>query len=123
MSEDRVDVEDDDGVRLIAFDRPEVRNAFDAAMYRAVTEALAGALADDAVGAVVLTGRGTAFTAGQDLREMAALATGRRRPGRRLGFPGPARRRWSPSTSRCWPPSTGWGWGWAAPCSATWTWS
>ena len=27
--EDRIEVEDDDGVRLIAFDRPEVRNAFD----------------------------------------------------------------------------------------------
>ena len=37
-------VEDDAGVRLIAFDRPEVRNAFDSAMYRAVTEALVASL-------------------------------------------------------------------------------
>ena len=51
-----------DGVRLITFDRPEVRNAFDAAMYVEVTEALRAADGDDAVGAVVLTGRGTAFT-------------------------------------------------------------
>ena len=58
MSERRIDVEDDGGVRLIAFDRPEVRNAFDAAMYRAVTGALAGALGDDRIRAVVMTGRG-----------------------------------------------------------------
>ncbi len=76
MTEHRVDVEDGAGVRLVAFNRPEVRNAFDLAMYRAVSEALAGAAADDAVHAVVLTGRGQAFTSGQDLREMAAIATG-----------------------------------------------
>jgi enoyl-CoA hydratase/carnithine racemase len=76
----RIAVEDDTGVRLIAFDRPEVRNAFDSAMYRAVTEALALALADDAIHAVVLTGRGKAFTAGQDLREMALLASGQGGP-------------------------------------------
>ena len=29
MSAGRIEVEDDGGVRLIAFDRPEVRNAFD----------------------------------------------------------------------------------------------
>ena len=65
-----------DGVRLITFARPEVRNAFDGAMYRAVTAALVGAMGDDGVGAVVLTGRGKAFTSGQDLREMATLAAG-----------------------------------------------
>ena len=36
----RIVVEDGDGVGLIAFDRPEVRNAFDLAMYRAVAGAL-----------------------------------------------------------------------------------
>lgn len=76
MTGHRVDVEDGKGVRLVAFDRPEVRNAFDLAMYRAVDKALSGALADDGIHAVVLTGRGSAFTSGQDLREMAAIATG-----------------------------------------------
>jgi enoyl-CoA hydratase/carnithine racemase len=76
VSEHRVDIEDGDGVRLIAFDRPEVRNAFDSAMYHEVTAALGGALADEGIAAVVLTGRGQAFTSGQDLREMAALASG-----------------------------------------------
>jgi enoyl-CoA hydratase/carnithine racemase len=86
VSERRIDVDDDAGVRLIAFDRPEVRNAFDSAMYTAVTDALAGALDDDAIGAVVLTGRGKAFTAGQDLREMALLASGEGGPEAGSGF-------------------------------------
>jgi enoyl-CoA hydratase/carnithine racemase len=84
--EHRIVVEDAEGVRLVAFDRPEVRNAFDAAMYEAVTAALAGALADDGVRAVVLTGRGQAFTSGQDLREMAAMATGEADPDAGSGF-------------------------------------
>ncbi len=82
----RAGVEDRDGVRLVTFDRPEARNAFDDAMYTAVDEALVGALADDGVHAVVLTGRGTAFTAGQDLREMAAIATGEGGPAAGSGF-------------------------------------
>ena len=70
----------------VAFDRPEARNAFDSAMYRAVAGALSGALGDDDVHAVVLTGRGKAFTSGQDLREMAAIATGEAGPDAGTGF-------------------------------------
>ncbi|MGO9029180.1 MAG: enoyl-CoA hydratase/isomerase family protein [Acidimicrobiales bacterium] len=88
MSDHRVDIEDGDGVRLIAFARPEVRNAFDLAMYRAVTDGLVGAAADDSIAAVVLTGRGSAFTAGQDLREMVAIASGTADPEAGDGFPG-----------------------------------
>jgi enoyl-CoA hydratase/carnithine racemase len=77
-----------DGVRVIAFNRPEVRNAFDTAMYLEVTEALVGADADESIGAVVLTGRGTAFTSGQDLAEMAAIATGTAVDGSGQGFMG-----------------------------------
>ena len=88
MSERRIVTEDDAGVRVIAFDRPEARNAFDAPMYRAVTEALDGALGDDRIRAVVLTGRGTAFTAGQDLQELAALAAGDAAPDAGSGFQG-----------------------------------
>jgi enoyl-CoA hydratase/carnithine racemase len=72
----RIELEFLDHVLLLAFDRPDARNAFDSAMYRAVAGALSGALGDDDVHAVVLTGRGKAFTSGQDLREMAAVATG-----------------------------------------------
>ncbi len=86
MSDHRIEAELDAGVMTVAFDRPEVRNAFDRAMYLAVTAALAGALAEDEVRAVVLCGRGEAFSAGQDLREMAAIATGGAGPDAGSGF-------------------------------------
>jgi enoyl-CoA hydratase/carnithine racemase len=86
VSEHRVDIEDGDGVRLIAFDRPQVRNAFDSAMYRAVADGLATAAADESIAAIVLTGRGAVFTAGQDLREMAAIANGTADPHAGQGF-------------------------------------
>jgi enoyl-CoA hydratase/carnithine racemase len=86
MSAPRVAVEDADGVRVVALDRPEVRNAFDAAMYDAVCRALSGALAEDSIRAAVLCGRGPAFTSGQDLREMAAIAAGTLGEGAGSGF-------------------------------------
>jgi len=85
----RVEIEEAaPGVRLVAFNRPEVRNAFDTAMYLEVTDAVRSADRDDAVGAVVLTGRGSAFTSGQDLAEMAAIATGTAIEGAGQGFMG-----------------------------------
>jgi enoyl-CoA hydratase/carnithine racemase len=83
-----LDVSDDDGVRVLAFDRPDVRNAFNFPLYRAVTDAVVDAAADPAVHVVVLTGRGTAFTAGQDLREMAEIAAGTAPAGIEKGFRG-----------------------------------
>ena len=85
----RVETEDAaSGVRVVAFNRPDVRNAFDTAMYDEVTAVLRAADADEAVGAVVVTGRGTAFTSGQDLAEMAAIATGTAVEGAGQGFMG-----------------------------------
>jgi enoyl-CoA hydratase/carnithine racemase len=89
MSDNRIEVEEAaPGVRVIAFNRPAVRNAFDTAMYQEVTAALRAADGDETVGAVVLTGRGTAFTSGQDLAEMAAIATGTAVAGAGQGFMG-----------------------------------
>jgi enoyl-CoA hydratase/carnithine racemase len=85
----RIEIEEPaPGVRLIAFNRPEVRNAFDTAMYLEVTDALVAADGDDAVNVVVLTGRGKGFTSGQDLAEMAAIATGTAVEGAGQGFIG-----------------------------------
>jgi len=85
----RVETEDAAaGVRVIAFNRPDVRNAFDTAMYRELTAALRDADADESVGAVVLTGRGSAFTSGQDLAEMVAIANGAAVEGAGQGFIG-----------------------------------
>lgn len=83
-----LDVSNDDGVRVLAFDRPDVRNAFNFPLYRAVTEAIDDATADPATRVVVLTGRGSAFTAGQDLKEMAEIAAGAAPAGIEKGFRG-----------------------------------
>jgi enoyl-CoA hydratase/carnithine racemase len=70
------EVEDRGAVRVVRFNRPEVLNAFNVDLYSAVTDALRVASADEAVHAVVLAGNGRAFSAGQDLVEMEALALG-----------------------------------------------
>lgn len=62
---------DRDGVRLLTLDRPDVRNAFNQALWCATRDALADAADDPTVKCVVVTGAGTAFSAGQDLTEMA----------------------------------------------------
>jgi enoyl-CoA hydratase/carnithine racemase len=53
-----------DGVRTIAFARPERRNGMDLAMFRAYYDALADADTDPDVRAVVVTGRGGSFCSG-----------------------------------------------------------
>ena len=58
------------GVLLITFNRPERKNAFNQQMWRDFRDALAEARAGDDVRVVVVTGAGSAFTAGQDLSEM-----------------------------------------------------
>lgn len=68
-------VEDADGVRLITFNRPEALNAFNQVLWVAVRDALAAAADDPEIRCVVLTGTGRAFTAGQDLTEMADPAS------------------------------------------------
>jgi enoyl-CoA hydratase/carnithine racemase len=57
-------------VHLIALNRTDKLNAFNSAMYDALTDALLAAEQDDAVNVVVITGRGRVFTAGADLAEM-----------------------------------------------------
>jgi enoyl-CoA hydratase/carnithine racemase len=64
-------IDDADGVRLITFDRPEALNAFNQTLWVAVKDALVGAAEDPEIRCAVLTGEGRAFTAGQDLTEMA----------------------------------------------------
>jgi enoyl-CoA hydratase/carnithine racemase len=65
-----------EGVRTLTLARPEARNAFNAQLYRELKQALDRAADDDSVKVVILTGEGDAFTAGQDLAEMAQPAAG-----------------------------------------------
>src|SRR5262249_11114096 len=62
-----------DGVVLITLNRPEKRNALNLPTFQALDEALTDLEADDSVRAVVLTGAGTMFSAGYDVKEMESL--------------------------------------------------
>lgn len=61
---------DEDRIRIITLNRPEVRNAFDIAMRAELVRALEEAMADDQVRVLVLTGAGGAFCAGGDISIM-----------------------------------------------------
>lgn len=65
-------VERQDAVAIVTINRPERRNALDVATKVALRDALAAVAVDDEIRAVVLTGAGGAFCAGQDLAEHAA---------------------------------------------------
>jgi enoyl-CoA hydratase/carnithine racemase len=57
------------GVCELRFNRPEKRNAITFAMYQAFAAHLHAALADEAVRAVLLSGAGASFSAGNDLND------------------------------------------------------
>jgi enoyl-CoA hydratase/carnithine racemase len=63
----------DKGVALITMDRPQAMNAFDRTQRELFQDALLSADADAGVHAIVITGRGKAFCAGQDQHESAAM--------------------------------------------------
>lgn len=68
-----VSISRDGPVTIVAIDRPERRNAVDAATARALYDAFQAFDADEAASVAVLTGSGGAFCAGADLK---AVATG-----------------------------------------------
>jgi len=61
--------------RLITLNRPEVKNALSPALVSALQEALADAMAAPKVRGVVLTGAGSDFCAGADLKALQEIAT------------------------------------------------
>lgn len=70
MSDALIEVESPrPGVRVIALNRPEKRNALNMPLLEAFCDAMESANADDAVRVIILTGRGTVFCAGLDLAE------------------------------------------------------
>ena len=76
---------DDGPVRIVVIDRPERRNAVDAATATELLEVFTAFDEDEAASVAVLTGAGGAFCAGADLK---ALTEGDRRPVSEDG-PGP----------------------------------
>ncbi|SEJ34619.1 enoyl-CoA hydratase-related protein [Achromobacter sp. NFACC18-2] len=65
-------VQREGAVLTLVIDRQDRRNALDTATYAALTEQISLASADVAVSAVILTGAGEHFTAGNDLRDFQA---------------------------------------------------
>jgi methylglutaconyl-CoA hydratase len=61
---------DSRGVARLVMNRPELRNAFNEGLIRGLAESIARLSADPAVRAIVITGEGSAFSAGADLEMM-----------------------------------------------------
>lgn len=81
MALDGVEVrESGDGVRVIALDRPEQRNALDLELRVVFAEQIEAAIADPAVRAIVLTGNGGYFCAGGDTSSMGRRSEAESRP-------------------------------------------
>ncbi len=71
MGERTVRVEREGAVLRLTLDRPDKLNSFNEAMHAELAAALDGAAGDKDVRAVLLTGAGRAFSAGQDLGDRA----------------------------------------------------
>lgn len=61
---------DDGRVRILKLNRPDARNALSAPLRQELIQCLHEAANDGSVGAIVLTGEGSAFAAGADLKEL-----------------------------------------------------
>ncbi len=74
MSHKHIEFRVESGVALLTLDRPESLNSFTADMHGEVREVLTDAAADPAVRAVLITGSGRGFCAGQDLNDRSVSA-------------------------------------------------
>lgn len=70
MTYENIIVSTSGAVGVITLNRPKALNALNAALMRELGEALDAFDADDAIGAMVLTGSERAFAAGADIKEM-----------------------------------------------------
>lgn len=77
MTFEFITVATDVGVMTITLNRPEVLNSFTLAMSHELKQALEAARADRAVRAVLITGAGRGFCAGQDLTDVPPAVDGR----------------------------------------------
>ncbi len=66
---DTVDVEFEDGIAFVFFNRPEKKNCMSPSLNREMYATLHALEMDDRCAVVVLTGRGAAWSAGMDLKE------------------------------------------------------
>jgi 2-(1,2-epoxy-1,2-dihydrophenyl)acetyl-CoA isomerase len=69
MEETPIRVDEREGYRIVTLNRPQRLNAFNEAMHQALSAALDQAVADKNCRALLLTGAGRGFCAGQDLSD------------------------------------------------------
>lgn len=67
---DFITISNENNVRVITLNRPDVFNSFNRQMSLELQQQLDHAAADEGVRCIVLTGAGKAFCAGQDLKEV-----------------------------------------------------
>jgi len=72
MSYTTIEFETTEGVAVLRLNRPASLNSFTVEMHLEVRSALAAAASDKAVRAVLLTGNGRGFCAGQDLSDLSS---------------------------------------------------
>lgn len=73
MSYECIKYEVKDGIGWLTFNRPEVRNALSLQTWKELMEVLQDTWDDWSVRALVITGEGTAFCAGLDIKEMSRI--------------------------------------------------
>lgn len=77
MTYEFITVERLGGVEKLTLNRPDVLNSFTLAMSRELRDALAAARGDNSVRAILLTGAGRGFCAGQDLSDVPEAVEGK----------------------------------------------
>ncbi len=74
MDDSPILVDQRGGYRVITLNRPQKLNAFTEPMHKALRDALADAETDESCRALMLTGAGRGFCAGQDLNDRLSVA-------------------------------------------------
>jgi enoyl-CoA hydratase/carnithine racemase len=73
---EHIKIESKDNILTLTFARPDKKNALTNVMYGALADALLAAESDPTARVIVFRGEGDMFTAGNDVGEFAAIATG-----------------------------------------------
>jgi enoyl-CoA hydratase/carnithine racemase len=74
---EQVEIKNESGILTLTLKRPDKKNALTNEMYGALADAIEGAQDDAAVRVILIRGEGDSFTAGNDLGEFAAVASGK----------------------------------------------
>jgi len=82
---EHIKIENDGGILSLTMARPDKKNALTNAMYGALADAIEAAETDASVRVLLIRGEGDMFSAGNDVGEFAAMATGAFKGERHVG--------------------------------------